>query len=166
MKVNKKLNKGFTIIELMIVLGIAGLLMLIVFLAVPALQRNSKNTGFRQEAARVLAAAQEWSTNNNGKVPGFDASNAFNTTQAGTDATSIKDLANMKNFTALTIQNHANGTINSTTFTTSTVLLRVRAKCDDTNVNNFKEGTGRQIAVYYWIESSTGNQDTLQCASS
>ncbi|MDQ3065292.1 MAG: prepilin-type N-terminal cleavage/methylation domain-containing protein, partial [bacterium] len=36
----KNNNKGFTIIEVLIVLAIAGLIMLIVFLAVPALQRN------------------------------------------------------------------------------------------------------------------------------
>jgi prepilin-type N-terminal cleavage/methylation domain-containing protein len=40
----KKRNEGFTIIEVMIVLAIAGLIMLVVFLAVPALQRNSRNT--------------------------------------------------------------------------------------------------------------------------
>jgi prepilin-type N-terminal cleavage/methylation domain-containing protein len=37
-KLSKK-EKGFTIIEVMIVLAIAGLIMLVVFLAVPALQR-------------------------------------------------------------------------------------------------------------------------------
>ena len=40
----KKHRSGFTIIEIMIVLAIAGLIMLIVFLAVPALQRASRNT--------------------------------------------------------------------------------------------------------------------------
>ncbi|HPW47952.1 MAG TPA: prepilin-type N-terminal cleavage/methylation domain-containing protein, partial [Candidatus Saccharibacteria bacterium] len=36
----KKDQKGFTIIEVLIVLAIAALILLIVFLAVPALQRN------------------------------------------------------------------------------------------------------------------------------
>jgi prepilin-type N-terminal cleavage/methylation domain-containing protein len=43
---SKELTKkadGFTIIEVMIVLAIAGLIMLVVFLAVPSLQRNSRN---------------------------------------------------------------------------------------------------------------------------
>jgi prepilin-type N-terminal cleavage/methylation domain-containing protein len=35
---------GFTIIEVMIVLAIAGLILLIVFLAVPALEREARNT--------------------------------------------------------------------------------------------------------------------------
>ena len=45
----KKRNQGFTIIEVMIVLAIAGLIMLIVFLAVPALQRNQRNTARKQD---------------------------------------------------------------------------------------------------------------------
>jgi prepilin-type N-terminal cleavage/methylation domain-containing protein len=36
----KNNKKGFTIIEVLIVLAIAGVIMVIVFLAVPALQRN------------------------------------------------------------------------------------------------------------------------------
>ena len=44
----KKSNQGFTIIEVMIVLAIAGLILLIVFLAVPALQRNGRNTTKKQ----------------------------------------------------------------------------------------------------------------------
>jgi prepilin-type N-terminal cleavage/methylation domain-containing protein len=64
-KLNKD-NKGFTIIEVLIVLAIAGLIMLIVFLAVPALQRNSRNTERRNEASRLLTSANEFVTNSNG----------------------------------------------------------------------------------------------------
>jgi prepilin-type N-terminal cleavage/methylation domain-containing protein len=59
---------GFTIIEVMIVLAIAGLIMLIVFLAVPALQRNSRNTQRSNDAARTVAALNECSTNFNGNL--------------------------------------------------------------------------------------------------
>lgn len=63
----KKLDKkGFTIIEVLIVLAIAGLIMLVVFLAVPALQRNSRNNGRNADASRTAAAVNECITNNNG----------------------------------------------------------------------------------------------------
>ncbi|MEM6998009.1 MAG: prepilin-type N-terminal cleavage/methylation domain-containing protein [Patescibacteria group bacterium] len=62
-------QKGFTIIEVMIVLTIAGLIMLIVFLAVPALQRNSRNTQRRSDAARFSSIVSEYVVNNNGRVP-------------------------------------------------------------------------------------------------
>jgi prepilin-type N-terminal cleavage/methylation domain-containing protein len=61
--------KGFTIIEVLIVLAIAGLIMVIVFLAVPSLQRNSRNTQIRNDAASVLGYINEFSSNNNGKLP-------------------------------------------------------------------------------------------------
>jgi prepilin-type N-terminal cleavage/methylation domain-containing protein len=64
----KNNNKGFTIIEVLIVLAIAGLIMLIVFLAVPALQRNSRNTQRKSDAGALLAAVQEY-TSANGTAP-------------------------------------------------------------------------------------------------
>lgn len=71
MKTNfKKSQKGFTIIEVLIVLAIAGLILLIVFLAVPALQRNSRNTQVRNDVASVLGMVSEFQTNNNGSLPG------------------------------------------------------------------------------------------------
>ncbi len=62
-------QKGFTIIEIMIVLAIAALIMLIVFLAVPALQRSSRNTQRKNDAGNILAAINTFVTNNNGSLP-------------------------------------------------------------------------------------------------
>ncbi len=62
-------NQGFTIIEVLIVLAIAGLILLIVFLAVPALQRNARNTTKRSDASKALGAVGEFVANNNGTVP-------------------------------------------------------------------------------------------------
>ena len=41
---NNQTNKGFTIIEVVLVLAIAGLIFLMVFIALPALQRNQRDT--------------------------------------------------------------------------------------------------------------------------
>ena len=69
LKALTKNQKGFTIIEVMIVLAIAGLIILVVFLAVPALQRNSRNTQRKNDVQAVLGAIQEWINNNNGGIP-------------------------------------------------------------------------------------------------
>lgn len=69
MKLNKKTIKGFTIIEVMLVLVIAASIMLVFFLAVPALNRNSKNNQRRSDAGRIAAAINEYATNNNGALP-------------------------------------------------------------------------------------------------
>ncbi len=68
-KIQKRKDSGFTIIEVLIVLAIAGLIMLIVFLAVPALQRNSRNTQYKSAASSILGAVTEFSNNNNGQLP-------------------------------------------------------------------------------------------------
>ena len=65
----KSSNKGFTIIEVLIVLAIAALILLIIFLAVPALQRNSRNTAIRNDAAGVLGGVSEYQSLNNGSLP-------------------------------------------------------------------------------------------------
>lgn len=64
----KKRSEGFTIIEAMIVLAIAGLIMLIVFLAVPGLQRSQRNTARKNDIARVGASVIDWYANNPGNT--------------------------------------------------------------------------------------------------
>lgn len=65
----KNKQPGFTIIEVLIVLAIAGLIMLVVFLAVPALQRNSRTTQAKNGASSILGAVGEFISNNNGQMP-------------------------------------------------------------------------------------------------
>ncbi len=64
-----KKNEGFTIIEVMIVLAIAALILIIVLLAVPALQRNSKNTTSKNDASTIAGAIGEYESNNKGAIP-------------------------------------------------------------------------------------------------
>ena len=66
---NLKRDDGFTIIEVLIVLAIAGLIMLIVFLAVPALQRNARNTSRKSDASSLASAISEYINNNDGQLP-------------------------------------------------------------------------------------------------
>lgn len=64
-----KEDRGFTIIEVMIVLAIAGLIMLIVFLAVPALQRSAHNTSAKNDVSSMLGAMNTYVNNNGGTLP-------------------------------------------------------------------------------------------------
>jgi prepilin-type N-terminal cleavage/methylation domain-containing protein len=63
------LPKGFTIVETMFVLAIAGLILLIVFMALPALQRNSRNNLRKQDVANILQAASHYELSNSGNFP-------------------------------------------------------------------------------------------------
>ena len=64
----KNNKKGFTIIEVVLVLAIAGLIFLMVFIALPALQRSQRNTRRRQDMARIMSAVVDYQANN-GKMP-------------------------------------------------------------------------------------------------
>lgn len=61
---------GFTIIEVVLVLAIAGLIFLMVFVALPALQRSQRDTQRRQDVSRVASALTQYQTNNGGNLPG------------------------------------------------------------------------------------------------
>jgi len=64
-----KNKKGFTIIEVVLVLAIAGLIFLMVFIALPALQRSQRNTRRRQDMARILTSFTDYASNNGGRMP-------------------------------------------------------------------------------------------------
>src|SRR5690348_14475328 len=65
----RKISEGFTIIEVLIVLAIAALIMLIVFLAVPNLQRSSRNNGRKSDIGRIATGINDYVSNNNGALP-------------------------------------------------------------------------------------------------
>lgn len=73
-KANIKTKQGFTIIEVVLVLAIAGLIFLMVFIALPALQRSQRDTQRRDDMARFASQLSQYQANNNGKVPDATAS--------------------------------------------------------------------------------------------
>ena len=59
-----KNKKGFTIIEVVLVLAVAGLIFLMVFLALPALQRSQRDTQRKQDLSRWAAAIASYKSAN------------------------------------------------------------------------------------------------------
>jgi prepilin-type N-terminal cleavage/methylation domain-containing protein len=66
-KINQK--TGFTIIEVVLVLAIAGLIFLMVFIALPALQRSQRDTQRKDDIARLQSAINSYQANNRGSIP-------------------------------------------------------------------------------------------------
>ena len=62
-------NNGFTIIEVVLVLAIAGLIFLMVFIALPALQRNQRDTARKGDMGRLSTAIVNYSNSNRGNLP-------------------------------------------------------------------------------------------------
>lgn len=70
-------NKGFTIIEVVLVLAIAGLIFLMVFIALPALQRSQRDTQRREDVSRFVSQLNSYATNNNGSIPAYSNVSTF-----------------------------------------------------------------------------------------
>jgi prepilin-type N-terminal cleavage/methylation domain-containing protein len=62
-------KKGFTIIEVVLVLAVAALIFLIVFLAVPALQRSRRDTARKNDVGRAIAQLESYASSHNGEYP-------------------------------------------------------------------------------------------------
>lgn len=67
---NTRTQRGFTIIEVVLVLAIAGLIFLMVFIALPALQKGQRDTQRRNDVSRFRAQVNQYQANRKGVVPG------------------------------------------------------------------------------------------------
>ena len=75
-KINTKSKKGFTIIEVTLVLAIGGLIMMMVFLALPALQRAQRDTQRTDDVSRLITQLNQYQSNNRGKLPASNSTGA------------------------------------------------------------------------------------------
>lgn len=171
-KLQKPNSRGFTIIEVLIVLAIAGLILLIVFLAVPALQRSSRNTNRKNDAAAVLASISEYGTNNAGALPTnisfasptLTVCNVANCS-GGTDAESQAKLGYYSGTAAAPTKGDV--TI-YTTYTAppspaiDTLIVEEASTC--TSATAAATGSSRAVAVLYGVEAS--GTTVWQCTGS
>ena len=155
---SKKLSRkeqGFTIIEVLIVLAIASLILLAVFLAVPALQRNSRNTSRKNDIAAVLGAITEFESNNNGAVPtvACGSSGSF-TVSTGTCAAQTGTSASFKMGFYTSVPAFVTGTLSART--TDVLQIAKGAKCTAAGGSTATGAAARSIAALYTLEKGTG----------
>jgi prepilin-type N-terminal cleavage/methylation domain-containing protein len=72
-----KKEKGFTLIEIVLVLAIAGLLLVIVFLAVSGAQKSRRDSQRKNDLSRLESQIESYASNTNGAYPGSLTANAF-----------------------------------------------------------------------------------------
>jgi len=165
----KKHRSGFTIIEIMIVLAIAGLIMLIVFLAVPALQRSAANTSRKNDAGRISSAINDFVSNSNGNLPGTTAAWSTDCATIVSDAGSLSEyktvscpgssvaaLGTALKFDWFAAGSGANPLTTANTVANDALVLATGATCGTYGVNaaTATGGTSRQAALFYTIEDS------------
>ncbi|OYX39812.1 hypothetical protein B7Z00_00095 [Candidatus Saccharibacteria bacterium 32-50-10] len=147
-------KKGFSIIEVVLVLAIAGLIFLMVFIALPALQRGQRDSARKNDASIVASALNSYKSSNRGSFTGITAGRL----QQYVDR--------LDQYEVTSISQAGNNTINGVT--NSNVYYRVGAKCPTTTpapgVANITlaGATARQAAVVLLLENN-GSQSQIYC---
>lgn len=79
-KVQKQQGDGFTIIEVVLVLAIAALILLMVFLALPALQRGQRDTQRKNDLSRLQSTLNNYKSSARGALPPRTGANGLENT--------------------------------------------------------------------------------------
>ncbi|MBP5656758.1 prepilin-type N-terminal cleavage/methylation domain-containing protein [Candidatus Saccharibacteria bacterium] len=144
-----KNKKGFTIIEVVLVLAIAGLIFLMVFIALPALQRSQRNTQREDDLARIITGVNNYQTNNNGKVP-------FREGATGTELATFVQRYIDKNCKTVKTVTTTNGSGDSATTQSWTTF----ESCGDSNEFRDPQGNIYKIASGGKAVTTTGSGDS------
>lgn len=80
---SQQARAGFTIIEVVLVLAIAGLIFLMVFVALPALQRSQRDTARRNDMSRVDTSLVQYQTNNSSSTNNLPGQSTWRAYGAG-----------------------------------------------------------------------------------
>lgn len=147
--INKNNKKGFTIIEVVLVLAIAGLIFLMVFLALPALQRSQRDTQRKNDASRLRAAVTDYSSNNRGRLP-------FNAAGGGSGALDGNFISNY----ILAEQGGRAGT-GSSTFNDPSTNAQYQVQVGRGNMNGAALGSMRVASA-----SRCGNDGAIEAGNS
>lgn len=138
-------KNGFTIIEVVLVLAIAGLIFLMVFIALPALQRSQRDTQRREDMSRFASQINSYQTNNNGKVPNLSsaaAATSFLNSYMKQNEGEFKDPKTGSNYT-----------ITSDTPGENQIQYETASKCDGEDIVS-DSGSSRSVAMKIKLEGS------------
>ncbi|HKU19218.1 MAG TPA: type II secretion system protein [Candidatus Saccharimonadales bacterium] len=155
----RKQQEGFTIIEVLIVLAIAGLILVIVFLAVPALQRNARNQQRKTDVSNLLAGVNEFVNDNQGTLPdtvaiAADGTTTFSLAAGGASSVQGAKVGFYKTTANVTITSTVSNTAPASSPTDKVVII-TGATCSS---NTAVAGSARSFVATYWIEPGTIEQ--------
>lgn len=148
----QKKEKGFTIIEVVLVLAIAGLIFLMVFIALPALQRGQRDQQRRNDLSLAQTAIQSYQTNNRNKLP--TNWSTFTTQYLRVDGDAFQDPSGKDYvFTELEAGSPAPSTVDATDSGQANVRIfyTVGATCGDDGSVNPNQGS-RKVALRLVLE--------------
>lgn len=144
-------KKGFTIIEVVLVLAIAGLIFLMVFIALPALQSGQRDNARKNDVSIVASAVNTYTGGNRGNFPNDAALQSY-----------VQDVSDNTDKTAVTIV--ARGSTTSVAIADAQVKVITGAKCGATGKKGqngsasqtIADGTKRQYVTITLLEAGGG----------
>ena len=149
---NVQKAKGFTIIEVVLVLAIAGLIFLMVFIALPALQRNQRDAARKSEVGTVASAITTFQSNNRGVSPNTSPESAAKTFANYIDATVVGGVIEFTSGTKV-IRSTETQFPQHPEADTTTIIFVIGGKCGEAATNEVIKGTSRQVAVVTQLEN-------------
>ena len=162
----------FTIIEVALVLAIGALIFLVVFLAVPALQRNQRNDARKRDISSVVEAVAVYTSNNPKQIlKGGYAYQGGTANKTGDNTGLAKYLDTLSTNTEEVIVGRVDQYINSIendrffgsdNNRPSRIYVVTGAKCDGST--KLATGSSRSVAVIGGVETSKGHQAYCQDA--
>ena len=159
-KYKTNIKQGFTIIEVVLVLAIAGLIFLMVFIALPNMQRSQRDTQRRNDFAALSANMTAYMTNNNGTLPADGAAIAANKyiNKDGKDPAGFGYVVTVKTCTDADCKgnstNSADFKLAAVTTAATKVYIVKKATCA-TGYPKYLNST-RAFAIYGQLESGNG----------
>lgn len=159
---NTAKKDGFTIIEVVLVLAIAGLIFLMVFIALPNLQRGQRDTQRKSDLARMSTQISNYQSSNRGKLPGGTIPGAFvtnylNGTASNTAGAEYSDPSRGNyvlkgNVTGTTTSTPPSGT--SVNGDPGVIYYSEGYTCDDSGTGDVVSGTSRNFALRIALEAT------------
>ena len=146
-------QKGFTIIEVVLVLAIAGLIFLMVFIALPALQSSQRDTARKNDVSAVASGVTSYTGNNRGTFPDSTAISSY-----------VQNVSDNTDKSKISVAKAATGT-QSVAPADSEIVVTPSSKCGTVNTSSasISKGTSRQFTVVTKLEAGNG---TYYCLDS
>lgn len=139
-------QKGFTIIEVVLVLAIAALIFLMVFIALPALQRSQRDAARKNDVSIVASAVSSWQGNNRSSPGNWPTGKQ------------VLEYANNRSDNTVKVEVDSKVSAGPVDVTDGTVTVYAGMACDGVSPGKatLKKGAIRSYATVTYLESGNG----------
>lgn len=155
-------SKGFTLIETLIVLAVAGLILSIVLFFIPQLQRVARNNVRKQDVNIILDNLATYLTNNSGTMPNQPA--FLQTSKIKYyDTSNISFTSDVTAGISIRVEQYGRADVPTSNNSTDSVWIYNYRKCLSTGTGSTSNSAGyRDIVAVFGLESPSGPSPKCQ----